>query len=75
MPIYHYWNVIIRKIELHKEVVLPFSPSFDIVFKSMKWVPITVLFTGSLSRNWILILWHRGGNISVKTICSFQTGA
>lgn len=24
---------------------------------------------------WIFSLWHRGGNISVKTICSFHTGS
>ena len=54
--------------------VLPLSPSFDILLRSKKCVPITVSPTVSLSLNCILILWHNGGNISVKTICSFHTG-
>ena len=53
---------------------LPLSPSFEILLRSRKCVPITVSPTVSLSLNWILIRWHNGGNISVKTICSFHTG-
>ena len=53
---------------------LPLSPSFEIRLRSRKCVPITVSPTVSLSLNWILIRWHNGGNISVKTICSFHTG-
>ena len=53
---------------------LPLSPSFEIRLRSRKCVPITVSPTVSLSLNWILIRWHSGGNISVKTICSFHTG-
>lgn len=26
-------------------------------------------------QTWIFSLWHSGGNISIKTICSFQTGS
>jgi len=53
----------------------PFSPSLEIFAKSMKCVPMTSEFTRSLSRSWIFILRQSGGNISVKMICSFQTGS
>jgi len=53
----------------------PFSPSFDIFDRSMKCVPMTSPLTLSLSRSCILMRRHRGGNISVKTICSFHTGS
>ena len=56
-------------------IVVPLSPSLEILLRSKKWVPMTVSPTVSLSLNCILIRWHKGGNISVNTSCSFHTGA
>ena len=60
----------VLRIHIH----IPLSPSLEILLRSRKCVPITVSPTASLSLNCILIRWHSGGNISVNTICSFQTG-
>lgn len=54
---------------------LPLSPSFAILRRSMKWVPMATSFTLSESRIWTFNRLHKGGNISVKTTCSFQMGS
>ena len=53
----------------------PLSPSLAILRRSMKCVPKATSFTLSESRIWTFMRLHRGGNISVKTICSFQIGS
>lgn len=55
--------------------ISPLSPSLEIFLRSRKCVPMATSFTLSESRIWIFMRAHSGGNISVKTICSFQMGS
>lgn len=55
--------------------ISPLSPSLEIFRRSRKCVPIATSFTLSESRIWIFMRLHSGGNISVKTTCSFQIGS
>lgn len=55
--------------------ISPLSPSLEIFLRSRKCVPMATSFTLSESRIWIFMRVHSGGNISVKTICSFQIGS
>ena len=75
-PIQYYRHVLDSHYnKLYYSIVVPLSPSLEILLRSKKWVPMTVSPTVSLSLNCILIRWHKGGNISVNTSCSFHTGA
>ena len=74
-PIQYYRHVLDSHYNKLYYSIVPLSPSLEILLRSKKWVPMTVSPTVSLSLNCILIRWHKGGNISVNTSCSFHTGA